>query len=30
MMLLGESIFDIEGREYSMAGILPFKAKKVI
>ena len=28
MMLLGESIFDIEGREYSMAGILPFKAKK--
>ncbi len=28
MMLLGESIFDIEGREYSMTGILPFKAKK--
>ena len=28
MMLLGKSIFDIEGREYSMAGILPFKAKK--
>ena len=28
MMLLGKSIFDIEGREYSMAGILPFKAKQ--
>ena len=28
MMLLGKSIFDIEGKEYSMAGILPFKAKK--
>ena len=28
MMLLGKSIFDMEGREYSMAGILPFKAKK--
>jgi len=28
MMLLGESIFDTEGREYSMSGILPFKAKK--
>ncbi len=28
MMLLGKSIFDIEGREHSMAGILPFKAKK--
>ncbi|WP_269625167.1 cobyrinate a,c-diamide synthase [Prochlorococcus marinus] len=28
MMLLGKSIFDFEGREYSMAGILPFKAKK--
>ncbi len=28
MMLLGKSIFDIEGREYSMAGILPFKSKK--
>jgi len=28
MMLLGRSIFDIEEREHSMAGILPFKAKK--
>ena len=28
MMLLCKSIFDHEGREYSMAGILPFKAKK--
>ena len=28
MMLLGKSIFDLEGREHSMAGILPFKAKK--
>ena len=28
MMLLGESIFDLEGREYSMAGVLDFKAKK--
>ena len=28
MMILGESIFDLEGREYSMAGILPFKSKK--
>ncbi|WP_269617258.1 cobyrinate a,c-diamide synthase [Prochlorococcus marinus] len=28
MMLLGKSIFDLEGKEYSMAGILPFKAKK--
>jgi len=28
MMLLGESIFDLEGNEHSMAGILPFKAKK--
>jgi len=28
MMLLGKSIFDIEGKEYSMTGILPFKAKK--
>ena len=28
MMLLCKSIFDLEGREYSMAGILPFKAKK--
>ena len=28
MMLLGKSIFDLEGREYSMAGILPFKAKR--
>jgi len=28
MMLLGKSIFDIEGKEHSMAGILPFKAKK--
>jgi len=28
MMLLGESIFDLEGEEHSMAGILPFKAKK--
>ena len=27
-MLLGKSIFDIEGKEYSMTGILPFKAKK--
>lgn len=28
MMLLGKSIFDLEGREHSMAGILPFKVKK--
>ena len=28
MMLLGESIFDLEGQEHSMAGILPFKSKK--
>ena len=28
MMLLGKSIFDSEGREHSMAGLLPFKAKK--
>jgi len=28
MMLLGKSIFDIEGKEHSMAGVLPFKAKK--
>ena len=28
MMILGESIFDLEGREHSMAGILPFKSKK--
>jgi len=28
MMLLGKSIFDLEGREHSMSGILPFKAKK--
>jgi len=28
MLLLGKSIFDFEGREHSMAGILPFKAKK--
>ncbi|WP_413678229.1 cobyrinate a,c-diamide synthase [Prochlorococcus sp. MIT 0916] len=28
MMLLGKSIFDLEGREHSMAGILPFKAKE--
>ena len=28
MMLLGKSIFDFEGREHLMAGILPFKAKK--
>ena len=28
MMFLGKSIFDLDGREYSMAGILPFKAKK--
>jgi cobyrinic acid a,c-diamide synthase len=28
MMLLGKSIFDLEGREYSMSGVLPFKAKK--
>ena len=28
MMLLGKSIFDLEGREHSMTGILPFKAKK--
>ena len=28
MMLLGKSIFDLEGREHLMAGILPFKVKK--
>ncbi len=28
MMLLGKSIFDLEGREYSMAGILPINIKK--
>ncbi len=28
MMLLGKSIFDLEGREHPMAGILPFKVKK--
>ncbi len=28
MMLLGKSIFDLEGREHAMAGVLPFKAKK--
>ena len=28
MMLLGKSIFDLEGKEYEMAGILPFRAKK--
>jgi len=28
MMLLGKSIFDLEGREHKMAGILPFKSKK--
>ena len=28
MMLLGKSIFDLEGREHSMAGILPFKVKQ--
>ena len=28
MMLLGKSIFDIDGKEYAMAGVLPFKAKK--
>ncbi len=28
MMLLGKSIFDLEGKEHTMAGILPFKAKK--
>ena len=28
MMLLGKSLFDIEGREHLMAGILPFRAKK--
>ena len=28
MMLLGKSIFDIEGMEYTMAEVLPFKAKK--
>ncbi len=28
MMLLGKSIFDLEGTEHTMAGILPFKAKK--
>ena len=28
MMLLGKSIFDLEGREHSMSGVLPFKAKK--
>ncbi len=28
MMLLGKSIFDLEGREHKMSGVLPFKAKK--
>ncbi len=28
MMVLGKSIFDLEGREHSMAGLLPFKTKK--
>jgi len=28
MMLLGKSIFDLDGKEHQMAGILPFKAKK--
>ena len=28
MLLLGKSLFDLEGKEYSMADILPFKAKK--
>tara|TARA_B100000965_G_scaffold45261_1_gene33139 strand:- start:1932 stop:3287 length:1356 start_codon:yes stop_codon:yes gene_type:complete len=28
MMLLGKSIFDLEGKEHSMAGILPFRAKQ--
>jgi len=28
MMLLGKSIFDLDGKEHLMAGILPFKAKK--
>ncbi len=28
MMLLGMSVFDYEGEEHSMAGILPFRAKK--
>ncbi|WP_269610896.1 cobyrinate a,c-diamide synthase [Prochlorococcus marinus] len=28
MMLLGKSIYDFEGKEHSMAGILPFKSKK--
>ena len=28
MMLLGKSIFDLEGREHAMAGLLDFKAKK--
>ena len=28
MMLLGQSIYDLEGKEHSMAGVLPFKAKK--
>ena len=28
MMFLGKSIFDLEGKEHPMAGILPFKAKK--
>ncbi len=27
MLLLGKSLFDMEGKEHSMAGILPFKAK---
>ena len=28
MMLLGKSIYDLDGKEHPMAGILPFKAKK--
>ncbi len=28
MLLLGESLFDLEGKEHSMAGVLPFKAKR--
>ncbi len=28
LMLLGKSIFDIEGKEHLMSGVLPFKVKK--
>ncbi len=28
MLLLGESLFNLENKEYSMAGVLPFKAKR--